>query len=149
MSTPQGTQPADEGRAELRHHPLGELFSMLSRDAKTLLQQELALAKEELNRRGKRLGMGIGMLVVGAGVAVFTAAAFTAFAIAGLATFMDTWLAALIVTVVYGLVMLVLVLRGISLVRAEAPNLLHDTIESVKEDVEWIKGQRISGPTSG
>jgi Putative Actinobacterial Holin-X, holin superfamily III len=148
MSTPLGTQPPDDGR-DLRQRPLGELFSTLGREAKTLVQQQIALARAELARRGTRLATGIGMLVAGAGVAVFTAAAFTAFAIAGLATLMATWLAALIVTAVYGLIMLVLVLRGLSLVRSEAPNLLHDTTESIKEDVEWIKGQRISGPTSG
>ena len=149
MSTSTGTAAAQEGRDDLRQHSLGALLSLLSRDARTLLQQQVTLAKTEFSQRVKRLVLGIALLVVAAGIGLFAAAAFTAFAIIGLATLMKTWLAALIVTALLGLTALVLAGVGFSLARRAGRNPLQDTMESVREDIEWIKGQEISGPTSG
>lgn len=149
MSTKASTHAAEDGQSELGGRSLGELLSLLGRDASTLLRQQMTLANTELSVRGKRLAVAVALLTMGAGLGLFAAATFTAFAIIGLATLMATWLAALIIFAVYGFVALVLALAGLSALRRAGPNPLHDTIESVKEDVEWIKGQEISGRTSG
>jgi hypothetical protein len=65
----------------------------------------------------------------------------TASIIAALATAMDTWLAALIVTVVYGAIAGVLALRGKDRVGQAAPPVPEQTIETLKEDVQWAKTQ--------
>jgi Putative Actinobacterial Holin-X, holin superfamily III len=149
MSTAQDTHAEAHRSSGLGGRSLGELLSLLGRDAGTLLRQQVALAKLEMSTRGKGMAIGVALLLVGAGIGLFAAATFTAFAIIGLATLMATWLAALIVAALYGLVALVLALAGLSKLRRSGPNPLQDTIESVKEDVEWIKGQEISGRTSG
>ena len=56
-----------------------------------------------------------------------------------LATAMDVWIAALIVTVVYGAVAGVLALNGRDRVSEAAPPLPDQTIETVKEDAQWVR----------
>jgi hypothetical protein len=57
---------------------------------------------------------------------------------------MPAWLAALIVTVAYGAVAAVLALRGKQRVAEATPAAPEQTIESVKEDVQWAKTRATS-----
>jgi len=54
---------------------------------------------------------------------------------------MPTWLAALIVAVVYGAIAAVLAVRGRAKVRQAVPPVPEQTIETVKEDVQWVRTQ--------
>jgi Putative Actinobacterial Holin-X, holin superfamily III len=129
----QDAQPA------LRDHSIGELVKDLATETSTLVRQEIDLAKAEMTDRGKRAGKGVGMLAAGAVVAVLAFGALTAGLIAALDLAMPTWLAALIVTVVYGAIAAVLVQIGRKQVQEAAPPVPEETIESVKEDVQWAK----------
>jgi nitrate/nitrite transporter NarK len=127
--------------ADQREQPIGELFKQLSEETSTLIRQELALARAELTEKGKEAGKGAG-LFGGAGVAGLMAlGAFTAFVILLLDKGMATWLAALIVAVVYGAVAGVLAMRGRERVQQATPPTPEQTVETVKEDVEWAKSQ--------
>ena len=131
----------------LRERPTGELLKELSDHTTTLVKQELDLAKAELAEKGKQAGMGAGMFG-GAGLfGVGAFAALTACVIAALATGMDTWLAALIVAVVYGAVAGVLAITGKKKVQEAVPPVPEQAKESVKEDMEWAKTQARSGRT--
>jgi hypothetical protein len=128
-------QPA---REDLREQPLGELLKQLSQETATLVRQEIDLAKAEVSTTGKRAGVGIG-LVGAAGITGFLAlAALTACLILALNTFMPAWLAALIVAVVYGVVAGILAMRGRDKVKEATPP-APQTVETVKEDIEWAK----------
>ena len=125
--------------ADQREQPIGELFKQLSEETSMLIRQELALARAELTEKGKEAGKGAG-LFGGAGVAGLMAlGAFTAFVILLLDKGMATWLAALIVAVVYGAVAGVLAMRGRERVQQATPPTPEQTVETVKEDVEWAK----------
>jgi hypothetical protein len=129
----------------LREQPMGELFKQLSNDLSTLVRQELRLAQAEMTEKGKNAGVGVG-LFGGAGIAGLLAlGALTACLIAALATGMDVWLAALIVTVVYAAIAGVLALLGRSRVTEAVPPVPEQTVETVKEDVQWAKSQLPSG----
>ena len=132
---PEGSdaQPA------MRDHSIAELVKDLATETSTLVRQEIDLAKAEMTDRGKRAGKGVGMLAAGAAVALLAFGALTAGLIAALDLAMPTWLAALIVTVVYGAIAAVLVQIGRKQVQEAAPPVPEDTIESVKEDVQWAK----------
>ena len=131
----------------LRDRPTGELLKELSEQSTTLIKQEVDLAKAELQQKGKQAGMGAGMFG-GAGLfGIGAFAAVTTALIAGLATAMDTWLAALIVAVVYGAVAGVLAMQGKNKVQEAAPPVPEEAMESVKEDVEWAKTRARSGRT--
>jgi hypothetical protein len=55
---------------------------------------------------------------------------------------MDAWLAALIVAVLWAAVALVLALVGRQKVQDVGAPVPEKTVESVKEDIEWLKGQK-------
>ena len=130
---------------ELRERPVGELLKQLSQETSTLVRQELDLAKAEMAQKGKRAGMGAGMLG-GAGVAGLMALiALTLCLVYALDTGMDTWLAALIVTVLWAGAAGVLALTGKSKVQEATPPVPEQTVETVKEDVQWAKSQKSSG----
>lgn len=129
---------ADQQDADLRDHSIGELLKQLSQETSTLVKQELALARAELEQQGKRAGIGAGMLG-GAGVAgLLTLIALTVTLIAVLDTGMVTWLAALIVTVVWAVVAAVLALQGKNKIKQATPP-APQTVATVKEDVQWAK----------
>lgn len=119
--------------------PLGELLKELSQETATLVHQEVALAKAELSQKGKKAGAGAGMFG-GAGVVGLGAfGSLTACLILALAVIIPAWLAALIVALVEGAVAAALVQQGREKVRKAGPPVPEQTIESVKEDVEWAK----------
>jgi hypothetical protein len=118
---------------------VAELVKALSEQTSRLVSQEMELAKAELSVKGKELGVGAG-LFGGAGViGLFAVGALTAAIIAALSLAMATWLAALIVAVVYGAIAGIAALIGKKRVQEGAPPVPEQSIESVKEDVEWTK----------
>jgi hypothetical protein len=128
-----------DAQPPLRDHSIAELVKDLATETSTLVRQEIDLAKAEMTDRGKRAGKGVGMLAAGAVVALLAFGALTAGLIAALDLAMSTWLAALIVTVVYGAIAAVLAQIGRKQVQEAAPPVPEETIESVKEDVQWAK----------
>jgi uncharacterized membrane protein YqjE len=122
-----------------REHSIGELVKELATETSTLVRQELDLAKAEMADRGKRAGKGAGMLGAGAVVGLLALGALTACVIAALDKAMATWLAALIVTVVYLAIAGALFMNGRKQIREAAPPVPEQTIDSVKEDVQWAK----------
>ena len=126
------------GPSDMREQSIGDLLKQLSQETSTLVRQEMALARAELTEQGKRAGTGAGMLG-GAGVAgLLTLGSLTAMLIALLDTAMATWLAALIVTVLWGAVAGVLALQGRNKIKEATPP-APQTVETVKEDVRWAK----------
>jgi uncharacterized membrane protein YqjE len=126
------------GPSDLREQSIGDLLKQLSQETSTLVRQEMALARAELTEQGKRAGTGAGILG-GAGVAgLLTLGSLTAMLIALLDTAMATWLAALIVTVLWGAVAGVLALQGRNKIKEATPP-APQTVETVKEDVRWAK----------
>jgi Putative Actinobacterial Holin-X, holin superfamily III len=138
MSTPE----SDNG---LREQPVGELFKQLSYDISTLVRQELKLAQAEMTQKGKQAGLGAGMFDGAGLLGVLALMTLTSCLIAALARGMDVWLAALIVTIVYGALAGVLALLGKNRVSEATPPVPEQTVESVKEDVQWAKTQMPSG----
>src|SRR5450755_3337425 len=114
--------------------PVAELLTELSDQTRTLVRQEL-----ELTDKGKRAGLGAGLLGGAGIVGLYAVGALTACLILALATAVDGWLAALIGAAVYGAVAGVLALIGKSKVQQAVPPLPEQAAESVKEDVQWTK----------
>jgi MFS family permease len=132
---------------DLRERPIGDLLKQLSQETTTLVRQELELAKAEMAEKGKKAGKGAGMFG-GAGVVGFLAlGALTAALILALDTAMDGWLAALIVGVVYAAIAGVLALTGKKEVEQATPPVPEQTVETVKEDVQWAKTRKPSART--
>jgi hypothetical protein len=135
------TSQYPDAAGDLRERPIGELLKQLSEETTRLVHQELELAKAELTQKGKQAGMGAGLFGAAGAIGLLAAAALTACFILALAAVMPAWLAALIVAVGYGAVVAVLAVRGRDRVRQAVPPVPEQTIETVKEDVQWAKTQ--------
>jgi len=120
---------------------IGELISNLARDTQTLVRQEVTLAKTELNRSVSQLVSSLVKVVVG-GLILYAGLLVLLFAaVAGVHKLDFSWaVSALIVgavTLVIGFILLQMArsgLRGSNLMPTE-------TIDSLKEDRDWAKGQ--------
>jgi uncharacterized membrane protein YqjE len=126
---------------ELRQHSTGELVKQLSEQTTTLVRKEIELAKAELSAKGKVAGEGAGMFGGAAVVGLLALGVLTAMIVALLDKAMDFWIAALIVAVVYGAIAAVLAVTGRDRVKKGMPPAPEQTVETVKEDVQWAKSQ--------
>jgi MFS family permease len=125
--------------ADPRDQSIGELVKDLASETSTLVRQEIDLAKAEMTERGKRAGKGAGILGAAALVGLLAAGALTAFVIAALDLAMATWLAALVVGLVFGAIAAALAMTGRKKIQEAAPPVPEQAIDSVKEDVQWAK----------
>jgi MFS family permease len=130
------TPPANP---ELREASVGDLVGRLTEDMRALARQEVELGKAELAQKGKQAGVGAGLIGGGATFGFLALAAITAAVIGLLDTAMRFWVAALIVGVVLAIVAAVLALTGKNRVQEAAPPVPEQTVDSVKEDVKWLK----------
>ena len=124
---------------ELRERPMGEVAKNLTSDLSLLLRQEIDLAKAEMAEKGRTAAPGLGMFGGAGIVALCAAGALTACVILVLSVFLPEWVAALIVGAVLGAVAFVLVQQGKERVSDAGAPVPEQTIDTVKEDVEWAK----------
>jgi len=128
-----------EQDAHLRERSLGELFGKLSNETSTLIRQEMELARAELTEKGKEAGKGAGLFGGAGAVGLLGAGALTAGLILLLDLAIAAWLAAIIVGLIYVAVAAFLGLKGRDRIQAATPPVPEQTVDTVKEDVEWAK----------
>ena len=133
-----------EEATEMRDRPLGEVVQNLTRDVSLLIRQEVELAKAEVTHKGRVAALGLGMLGGAGLVGLMAAGAFTAFTVLVLALFLDEWLSALLVAVVLAGTAYVLAKHGRERIAQAGSPVPEQTIETVKEDVEWAKTRATS-----
>lgn len=119
---------------------LGELFSELSQETSTLFRKEVQLAKAEISGKASQAGKNAGLLIGGGAVAYAGFLILLLAAVFGLAEVMPEWLAALIVGIVVAGIGFVLAQKGMSDLKEINPA-PQRTIETLKEDKEWLKEQ--------
>ena len=107
----------------------------------TLARQELELVKAEMSQKGKKAGAGAGLIGVAGGIGLLAGGALTAFLILALDGVMPNWLSALLVGAAYAVVAAVLLSVGKNRVQETGPLVPEQTVNSVKEDVQWAKTQ--------
>jgi hypothetical protein len=127
------------GRSENYERSLAELTKQLSDQATALARQEVELAKAEMAIKAKRLGIGAGAFGAAGLVGLFAVGALTATLILALATAMDAWLAALIVSAAYGVIAGIFALVGKGRVESGTPPVPERAIDSTKQDVARVK----------
>jgi VIT1/CCC1 family predicted Fe2+/Mn2+ transporter len=124
---------------ELRERPIGEVAKELTSDLSLLMRQEIELAKAEMAQKGRTAAPGLGMFGGAGIVALCAAGATTAFLVLVFSLFLPDWAAALIVGAVLAAVAYVLIKQGKERVAEAGKPVPEQTIETVKEDVEWAK----------
>lgn len=120
---------------------LGEMFAELSRETRTLIQQEVQLAKTELSEKASRLAGGAGLLAGGGMVAYGGLLAIIAAGVLGLiALGLPPWAGALVGGFLAVGIGYALVRAGLASLNPQdlAPR---KTVETLKEDAQWLKAQ--------
>lgn len=142
MATQRPDDPGDLGGAgDPREHSLPELLKRLSGETTQLVHQELDLAKAELTHKTRQAGAGAALFGSAAAFGLTALGALAACIILALNAVLPAWLAALIVAAVYGVIAAVLAVQGRDRAKQVTPLAPEQTIETVKEDVEWAKTQ--------
>jgi lipopolysaccharide export LptBFGC system permease protein LptF len=129
-----GAQPSPTQEASA-----GELVKQLSEQVSVLVRDELKLAQLEMTRKGKRAGIGIGMLGGSGLAALYGLGCLIACVILAISGVLAAWLAALIVGAVLLAVAGVAALIGKGRLQRATPPVPEEAVSSVKADVEEIK----------
>ena len=130
---------------DARERGFGELVKDQASQTSTLVRQEIKLAQAEVTEKGKGAGKGAGMLAGAAVAALLGLGALTTVLIVALDGALPLWLAALIITVLWLAVAGVLASAGRKALKASTPP-APQTVETVKEDIQWAKTRTGSAP---
>lgn len=119
---------------------IGDLFSQLASESSLLIRQEIALARTEMTQKAVTVGKDVGFLAVGGAIGYVGLMAIVAAIIVGLANFIPLWLSALLVGIVIAVIAAIMISSAVkSLKNVDlAPQ---QTVETLKEDAEWLKKQ--------
>ena len=130
-----------DGRADVDERGLGELVKDMTSELSELFRKEIELAKVEAKEEVAKVAKTAGMFG-GAGLAGWLAVFFFSFALAwALDAVMPRWLAFVLVGVVYAAGTGVLFVQGRKTAKTIHP-VPEQTVETLKEDVQWAKAQR-------
>ena len=145
MTTPQ--QSAGNGAVPEEPGSLGEIIGDISEGLSRLFRQEVELAKAEIRTEASKAGKAAGMFG-GAGVAGLLTAIMLSLAVTyGLGNVMNLGWAAFIVAVLWAAATAILFVAGRSRARTVSP-VPRQTMETLKEDAQWLKNPTASGTTS-
>ena len=121
-----------------RDKPLGELFTELTQELRTLFQQEMDLFRTEMMEKLVQLLKDVAALGIGAVLLYTGFLTLTAALVFGLAEFMPLGLSALIVAVVFLAIGSVFVQKGRKDL-AKMRMVPEKSTETLKETAQWAK----------
>jgi uncharacterized membrane protein YqjE len=140
--TEPGYPPPDPAEPIEPDQSLSDLVGRMTNDVGKLVSTQIELAKVEIKEEVRRAGKGVGM-VGGGGLAGWFALLLVSMGIAfGIGNAMDSvgW-GFVLVGLVYAAIAAGLVLKGKQQITSATP-VAEQTIESIKEDVEWARQQK-------
>jgi uncharacterized membrane protein YqjE len=118
---------------------LGDMFAELSRETRTLVQQEIQLAKTELTEKAAKLAKSVVIVVAGALIAHGGLLAIVAtIVLALIATGLPAWAAALLGGILILGIGYLLIRWGLAGLRRQDLK-PHQTLEMLKEDARWLR----------
>lgn len=135
-------RPAGASARQVAEQPsIGELTSDLGEQLSRLIRDEMRLAQAELKEKGKRAGMGAGLLGGAAVVALYGGGCLVAAAILALSLVLDAWLAALIIGAALLAIAAVAAVMGKGQVQQAGPPVPTEAVESTKQVIATAKGR--------
>jgi hypothetical protein len=128
-----GGPPGAEARST------SDLVKLMSEQVSVLVHDELKLAQMEMSRKGKRAGVGAGMLGGGGLIALYGVGCLIACAIIAISGVLRPWLAALVVGAALLFVAGVAAMLGKGRLSKATPPVPAETVARIKADVGVIK----------
>jgi hypothetical protein len=125
------------GARPLAERSTAELVQQAGEQVSRLVRGEIALARAELVRQGRRAGAGAGAFAAGALLVLYALGALVLAAVAGLANAVPLWLSALLIGVALLVLAGLLALAGRQRFRRTVPPAAAAT-RSVREDVTAV-----------
>ena len=133
---------ASSDRATGDQRSTGELIAAFTEQTGTLIRQEMRLAQAELQHKARDVGVGAGLFGAAGVLALYGGAALIATLVAALSLLLPVWAAAGTVTLVLFVAAGIAALIGKNKVAHGLPPAPEQTIESVKDDISAVKGER-------
>lgn len=118
----------------------GDIFKSIIANVQEIIRAEVRLAKAELREESGKASAAVKNLAIAAGAGLFAGLFLLNALMFGLSEFMPLWVAAALVGVILGVVALVLYNKGRAEWKQFSPT-PGKTVDTVKENVEWIKTQ--------
>jgi hypothetical protein len=115
------------------------LTADLVREVTDLVRDEFALARAEMKSKGKQAAAGAGMFGASAMLGFVGFVCLTGCAVAAISIALPVWLASLIVGGAYLVVAAAVAAVGRLEIHFAEPPLPTETLESARENVEWIR----------
>jgi Putative Actinobacterial Holin-X, holin superfamily III len=118
---------------------LGQMFAELSRETRTLIQQEIQLAKTELTENASKMGRSAA-LIVGGGLVAYGGllAIVAAVVLVLIALGLPAWAGALLGGMFVAGTGYLLIRSGLAALRPQDLKPRH-TIETLKENAQWVR----------
>lgn len=123
----------------LRISALPRTLKLIFKLAPRQLNDEIALAKVEIKRKGIQVGVAAAFLAIALVFVSFLVIGLIVAAIMGLATIMPAWLAALLVCGVFLLIAVIVGLLGVGKFKKAMPLVPEDTLRGLKYDLGIAK----------
>ena len=120
---------------------LGQMFAELSRETRTLIQQEIQLAKTELAEKASRMKKGA-VLMVGGGLLAYGGllAIVGAVVLVLIEIGLPAWAGALVGGIAVAVIGYALIRSGVAAL-GTVDLKPRQTIETLKEDAQWLRSQ--------
>ena len=119
---------------------IAELLQGIVGNVQGIIRSEVRLAKAEVREEATTAGKAAGMLAAGAVLALYAVGLLLLTFVYALNGPLPDWLAALLVFAVVAIGAGVLVKMGLERIKHVSPK-PEQTIDSIKEDVQWVKQQ--------
>lgn len=128
------------GRSDRDSGSIAELLQEIVGNVQNIIRSEVRLAKTEMTEEATAAGKAAGVLAGGAVLAIYAVGILLLSAVYALRGPVPDWAAALIVGLVVAAIAGVMVKMGLDRIKSVNPK-PEQTIDSVKEDVRWVKEQ--------
>jgi uncharacterized membrane protein YqjE len=115
-----------------------DLVARASAQLSELVRDELALARMELVEKGRRAGLGGGLIGVAAVLGMYGLGLAVTLAVVALALVWPLWLAVLVVLLVVVVAAVGAALAGVRQLRRSAPPVPTEAMAGVAEDIETV-----------
>jgi Flp pilus assembly protein TadB len=144
MTDPSKSSPSDTASEA----PVAELVQRATEQITRLVREELTLARDELTAKGKRAGVGAGLLGGGSVLALYGGAVLIAAIVLALGLAIPMWAAAFVVAVILLGAAGLLALRGKKQVNQAMPPVPTWTRDSLRADADAVRGAATEGRRS-
>ena len=148
LAAPPDTPPPAADHPEAFDKSIATLLRELFQDINHLVRQEIALAKAEMNEKMVTIAGAAGLMAAAAFLAVLAIFVLTAAIVLVVALWWPAWAAALVVAGAYLVIAGILVLIGRARLQKLGKPVPEQTVETIKEDVQWAKERTQSAKTS-